>query len=134
MDKPVYTYIFQSHTIIAVLTVLACACIARWGDLSRMGVPVAVTAGFQVLACLTYGMAWRTVAHWSTASLPVFYLAASGIRMLAGMATVVVYLFLVSDAASVRAFVFIFLTYYLVLLVYDTLYFVKVEKKIRQNV
>lgn len=134
MDKPVYTYIFQSHTIIAVLTVLVCACIARWGDLSRMGVPVAVTAGFQVLACLTYGMAWRTVAHWSTASLPVFYLAASGIRMLAGMATVVVYLFLVSDAASVRAFVFLFLTYYLVLLVYDTLYFVKVEKKIRQNV
>lgn len=134
MDKPVYTYIFQSHTIIAVLTVLVCACIARWGDLSRMGVPVAVTAGFQVLACLTYGLAWRTVAHWSTASLPVFYLAASGIRMLAGMATVVVYLFLVSDAASVRAFVFLFLTYYLVLLVYDTLYFVKVEKKIRQNV
>ncbi len=134
MDKPVYTYIFQSHTIIAVLTVLVCACIARWGDLSLMGVPVAVAAGFQVLACLTYGMAWRTVAHRSTASLPVFYLAASGIRMLAGIATVVVYLFLVSDAVSVRAFVFLFLAYYLVLLVYDTLYFVKVEKKIRQNV
>lgn len=134
MDKSVSAYIFQSHTIIAVLTVLVCACMMKWGDLSLMGVPVAVAAGFQVLACLTYGMAWRTVARRSAASLPVFYLAASGIRMLAGIATVVVYLFLVSDALSVRFFIFLFLTYYIVLLIYDTFYFVRMEKKIHQNV
>ncbi len=134
MCKVAVTYMVQSLALIVVLTALVFLCIVNWGDLSLMAVPTVVTAGFQLLACLAYGIAWRAVACRSSASLPVFYLAASGIRMLAGIATVVVYLFLASDTSSVRFFVFLFLAYYLVLLVYDTLYFVKVEKKIRQNV
>ncbi len=134
MCKSATTYIFQSHTLIAVLTVLVCLGGMAWGDLSLMAVPMVVAAGFQVVACLSYGMAWSAVARRSTASLPVFYLAASGIRMLLGVATVVIYLFLVSDASAVRVFIFLFLAYYLVLLVYDTFYFVRKEKKIHQNI
>ena len=37
------------------------------------------------------------------------------------------------DEMQIRFFVFLFLVYYLVLLIYDTLYFVRVEKKIHRN-
>ncbi len=134
MRKVAVIYMVQSLALIAVVTALAFLCITSWGDWSLMGMPTVVAAGFQLLACLVYGMFWRAVACRSSASLPVFYLAASGIRMLAGIATVVIYLFLVSEASSVRFFVSVFLAYYFLLLVYDTLYFVNVEKKIRQNV
>lgn len=133
MRKAAVTYIIQSLTIIAVMTVLALLSAGVWGSLSMIGVPLAVAAGFQVLACLTYGLAWRAVASSSSASLPMFYLAASGLRMIAGIATVLIYLFLADDEMQIRFFVFLFLAYYLVLLIYDTLYFVRVEKKIHRN-
>lgn len=133
MRKAAVTYIIQSLTIIAVMTVLALLSAGVWGSLSMIGVPLAVAAGFQVFASLTYGLAWRAVASGSSASLPTFYLAASGLRMIAGIATVLIYLFLADDEMQIRFFVFLFLAYYLVLLIYDTLYFVRVEKKIHRN-
>ena len=128
MRKAAVTYIIQSLTIIAVMTVLALLSAGVWGSLSMIGVPLAVAAGFQVFASLTYGL-----ASSSSASLPTFYLAASGLRMIAGIATVLIYLFLADDEMQIRFFVFLFLVYYLVLLIYDTLYFVRVEKKIHRN-
>ena len=133
MRKAAVTYIIQSLTIIAVMTVLALLSAGVWGSLSMIGVPLAVAAGFQVFASLTYGLAWRAVTSSSSASLPTFYLAASGLRMIAGIATVLIYLFLAADEMQIRFFVFLFLVYYLVLLIYDTLYFVRVEKKIHRN-
>ena len=62
MRKAAVTYIIQSLTIIAVMTVLALLSAGVWGSLSMIGVPLAVAAGFQVFASLTYGLAWRAVA------------------------------------------------------------------------
>ena len=50
----------------------------------------------------------------SPGSLPTLYLAASAIRMFAAIATVVIFLFLVDDRASITAFVITFLSFYFV--------------------
>jgi hypothetical protein len=60
-------------------------------------------------------------------------MAASAIRMFAAIVVVVGFLFLVSNKEAVRFFIITFLIYYFLILIYDTVYFVKVEKKIQQN-
>ena len=43
------------------------------------------------------------------------------------------FLFLSDDKTAIRFFVIAFLIYYFIILIYDTAYFVKVEKTIQQN-
>ena len=54
--------------------------------------------------------------------------------MFAAVVTVMVFCFLASSHASILCFVVIFLIYYFVILIFDTWYFVRIEKKIKQNV
>ena len=58
---------------------------------------------------------------------------ASGARMFAGVVVVLGFLFLSDDKTVIRFFVIAFLLYYFIILIYDTAYFVKVEKTIQQN-
>lgn len=126
-------YLMQSIVIIAVLALLTALYIIGVGQTMLFASALVPAAAFQLVACVAYGMTWRMIAGGSVSSLPLFYLAASGLRMLAGVAFVLVYLFVVKDTLTVRFFVITFLIYYLLLLIYDTIYFVKVEKKIHQN-
>ena len=131
MDKLVNTYLVQSTLLIVLLTLITIACLWGWGAGHMSVMPLCVVVVFQLLTCWTYGLVWKSVAHASTSSLPTFYLAASGMRMFAAVVVVLGFLFLVSDKQVVRLFVITFLVYYLIILIYDTTYFVKVEKRIQ---
>lgn len=133
MNKIVNTYLRQSICLTAGLSLLALLYANIWGDIEKMVVPIVVSAVFQLVACIAYGMVWRKVASSSPGSLPTLYLAASAIRMFAAIATVVIYLFLVDNKTAITTFVITFLTFYFVMLIHDTWYFVKVEKKIQQE-
>ena len=133
MNKIVNTYLRQSICLTAGLSLLALLYANIWGDIEKMVVPIVVSAVFQLGACIAYGMVWRKVASSSPGSLPTLYLAASAIRMFAAIATVVIYLFLVDNKTAITTFVITFLTFYFVMLIHDTWYFVKVEKKIQQE-
>ena len=50
--------------------------------------------------------------------------------MMAGLAIVVVYLLVADNPLAIRFFAVVFLVYYLVVLTYDTAFFVKVEKSL----
>lgn len=122
------TYLRQSICLIAGITLLSLLCISVWGDVRRMTVPVCVSSVFQLTACLSYGYVWKRVSLASPASLPTLYLSASAIRMFAGIVTVLAFCFAADSNQSILFFVAIFLIYYFVVLVYDTAYFMKVEK------
>ena len=62
-----------------------------------------------------------------------FYLAASGLRMLLAFMVIVVYAFVVKDRTRLISFAVIFMIFYLILLVFDTFYFYKVEKNNKIN-
>ena len=130
----VNTYLRQSICLIAGLTLLALLYVNLKGDIGLMTMPIFISAVFQLVACIAYGLVWKYVSTSSPGSLPTLYMAASAFRMFVGIVIVLAYCFLADDKASIKFFVVIFLIYYFVILIYDTWYFVKIEKGIKQNV
>ena len=128
-NKIVNTYL----RLIVGLTLLFLLYMNVWGNTEMMTVPIVVSAVFQLVACIAYAFVWKAVAASSSESLPTLYMTASGCRMFAGIVTVLAYCFASDDKAAIRFFVIAFLIYYFIILIYDTDYFMKVEKKIRKN-
>ena len=130
----VNTYLRQSICLIAGITLLALLYVNVWGNVERMTIPICISAVFQLVACIAYGLVWKWVSATSPASLPTLYMAASALRMFAAIVVVLAYCLLTDNRDSIRFFVVTFLIYYFVILIYDTWYFVKIEKKIKNNV
>ena len=130
----VNTYLRQSICLIAGLTLLALLFVNLKGDVELMTMPICISAVFQLVACIAYGLVWKWVSTSSPASLPTLYMAASAFRMFVGIVIVLAYCFLTDDRTSIKFFVVTFLIYYFVILIYDTWYFVKIEKKFKQTV
>ena len=124
-------YLRQSICLTAGLTLLALLLVNIWGDAELMTVPIFISAVFQLVACIVYAMVWKWVSSTSPASMPTLYMAAAACRMFAAIVVVMAYCFLTDDKATIRFFVVTFLIYYFVILVYDTWYFVKIEKKLK---
>jgi hypothetical protein len=130
----VNTYLRQSICLIAGLTLLALLYVNLKGDMGLMTMPIFISAVFQLVACIAYGLVWKWVSSSSPASLPTLYMAASAFRMFVGIVIVLAYCFVADDQTSIKFFVVTFLIYYFVILIYDTWYFVKIEKRFKQNV
>lgn len=130
----VNTYLRQSICLIAGLTLLALLYVNLKGDMGLMTMPIFISAVFQLVACIAYGLVWKWVSTSSPASLPTLYMAASAFRMFVGIVIVLAYCFVADNQTSIKFFVVTFLIYYFVILIYDTWYFVKIEKKFKQNV
>ena len=133
MNKVVNTYLMQSTALVLLLTLIATAYLWLRGDGVQMAGPLGIVVVFQLVACWAYGLVWKSVVSSSTASLPTFYLAASGFRMFVAIVVVMAFLFMNEDKQVIRFFVIAFLFFYFLILIYDTLFFVKVEKKIQKK-
>jgi hypothetical protein len=83
---------------------------------------------FTFASSVAYGAAWKSVAKSSPTNLAKFYLAANAIRMLAALAVATVGIILL-DKSEAIGFAVIFIIFYLSILVFDTIYFSRVEKK-----
>ena len=92
-----------------------------------------ISAVFSVVTASIYGGAWKAIVSQSPAVLNKFYLAASGLRMLLAFMVIVVYAFVVKDRTRLISFAVIFMIFYLILLVFDTFYFYKLEKNNKIN-
>ena len=130
----VNTYLRQSICLIAGLTLLALLYVNLKGDMGLMTMPIFISAVFQLVACIAYGLVWKWVSTSSPASLPTLYMAASAFRMFVGIVIILAYCFVADNQTSIKFFVVTFLIYYFVILIYDTWYFVKIEKRFKQNV
>ncbi|KGF54010.1 hypothetical protein [Prevotella melaninogenica] len=92
-----------------------------------------ISAVYSLVTSSIYGGVWKAIASQSPTVMNNFYLVGSGFRMLLAFLTVVVYAMVVKERAMVIGFVVIFMIFYLVLLVFDTVYFYKVEKNNKIN-
>ena len=122
----VSTYLRQSISLIVGMNL--------WGKTEVMLMPVCISSVFQLVACIAYAFVWRWVMSTSPDSMPTLYMSASALRMFAAVVVVMAYCWLTDNRDSIRFFVAIFLIYYFVILIYDTWYFVKIEKKVKTNV
>lgn len=116
---------------VALAVLFACRLSAQCDDMIAQVVnPLVVSAIFSLVASTAYGEAWKAVAKSSPANLAKFYLAAMMLKMMAGVLVFLIYV-LVCDKQNILGFTSIFALFYVVLLVFDCIYFARVEKKNR---
>jgi hypothetical protein len=134
MSKDVVnTYLRQSICLIAGMTLLALLFANVKGGIEQLLMPVCISAVFQLVACIAYGFVWKWVSATSPDSMPTLYMAAAACRMFVAVVIVMGSCLLTDDRDAIRFFVVTFLIYYFVILIYDTWYFVKIEKKFKQK-
>ena len=116
---------------VALAVLFACRLSAQCDDMIAQVVnPLVVSAIFSLVASTAYGEAWKAVAKSSPANLAKFYMAALVIKMVTGTLVFLIYV-LVCDKQNILGFTAIFALFYVVLLVFDCIYFARVEKKNR---
>lgn len=130
----VNTYLRQSICLVAGLTLLSLLYVNLKGNLGEMLMPICISGVFQLVACVVYGLVWKWVSSSSPASLPTLYMSASALRMFAAIVVVLGYCLVTESRDAIRFFVVTFLIYYFVILVYDTWYFIKIEKRLKKTV
>ena len=119
--------------LMALAILLTCRISALCNDILPQVVnPLVVSAIFSLVASTAYGEAWKAVAKSSPANLAKFYMAALVIKMVAGTLVFLIYV-LVCDKQNILGFTAIFALFYVVLLVFDCIYFSRVEKKNNLN-
>lgn len=114
-----------------LIILFACRVSVQCDDMIAQVVnPLVVSALFSIIASTAYGEAWKAIAKSSPANLAKFYLAALVIKMVAGTLVFLVYV-LLCDKQNILGFTAIFALFYVALLVFDCIYFARVEKKSR---
>ena len=130
----VNTYLRQSICLIAGMSLLALLYVNLWGNVERMTLAVCISAVFQLVACIAYALVWKWVSTSSPDSIVTLYLSASACRMFAAIVVVIAFCLFTNNKDSIPFFIVTFLIYYFVILIYDTWYFVKIEKKSNKTV
>lgn len=90
---------------------------------------IVAAALFSLLTTIAYALSWRQVASKSQGSLGKFYIAASAIRMMTAFIVVLIFVLAAGSKSAATVFAVVFVIFYIVMLVFDTVYFAKVEKR-----
>ncbi len=118
-----------------VCSALLLALTVVWGLLSQlMGLDLwwilTISVLFHAACYIAYIQGWRAVARRSPDVLPKYYLAGSAFRLMAAaIVLLVVCVVKRVDIDAIRWFAIVFIVYYLVMLIFDAIFFAKVSKK-----
>ena len=88
--------------------------------------PTIIATVFTLVVSAVIGMVWRRVAKRSPESLPTFFTAVSGFRMLLALAVMFVY-YLVFGRSAMLLFIVVFLVFYFVSLAHHSIFFARVS-------
>ena len=90
-------------------------------------VSIAIGLAYVLIASIAFVLGYRAVCH-SPRLLTLFALVAGVLRLLMGALVVVAFLLLVDDTTSRKAFVITFLICYLLMLIFDVVFFIRSQK------
>ena len=90
--------------------------------------PAIIATVFTLVVSAAIGMVWRRVAKRSPESLPTFFTAGSGFRMLLALAVMFVY-YLVYGRSAMLLFFVVFIVFYFVSLAHHSIFFAKVSNR-----
>ena len=91
--------------------------------------PMLISLVFCLLSGQVYIQGWKAVARRAYDALPKYYLASSAFRLMAAAIVLLVYCFIMRrDIMSIKWFAVVFIVYYIVILVFDAVFFAKVSK------
>lgn len=118
-------YILQSVIIISFLS-LAIICAKLIFGLNDVVTPLIVSVVFSLIIECADAVIWARIARNSQDSLPTFFSAVSGFRMLLALGTMFVY-WLAAGREAMLVFFLVFAVFYLFLLGHHSLFFARVS-------
>lgn len=89
---------------------------------------IAISVAYTLLATLAFVAGYRAVRH-SDKALTLYGLVAMVLRMLSAALVVIVFLVLVDDMDYRRTFIITFSIFYLLMLVFDVVFYIRSQKK-----
>lgn len=90
--------------------------------------PAIIATVFTLVVSAVIGLVWRRVAKRSPESLPTFFTAVSGFRMLLALAVMFVY-YLVFGRSAMLLFFVVFMVFYFVSLAHHSIFFARVSNR-----
>jgi hypothetical protein len=90
--------------------------------------PTIIATVFTLVVSAVIGLVWRRVAKRSPESLPTFFTAVSGFRMLLALAVMFVY-YLVFGRSAMLLFFVVFMVFYFVSLTHHSIFFARVSNR-----
>ena len=90
--------------------------------------PVIVSVAFSLFSSVVIAQVWRRVAQRSPESLPTFFTAVSGFRLLLALAVMFVY-YLVDTQASMLRFFMVFMAFYFAMLAHHSIFFARINNR-----
>lgn len=124
-------YIQRSLWLVIALSLCCMGCLTYLSgitDRPPMIPELAVSAVYSIIILYAYGYSWKAVAKSSPMNLTKFYMAASALRMITAVMVIIVYCLIVRIHADIVNFIIMFVVFYLATLIYDVVFFAKVEK------
>lgn len=126
IDKLSKNYMRQGLYLTVALSLLTLLVMRVWFlDLLTV---VLVSAAFTLVVCGAIGLIWRYVAKHSPDSLPTFFTAVSGFRLLLALAVMFVY-YLADSQNSMLRFFLVFMVFYFASLAHHTIFFARVSNR-----
>ena len=90
--------------------------------------PVIVSVMFSLVMCVSVALIWRRVAQSAADSLPTFFTAVSGFRLLLALAVMFVY-YLVDNQNSMLRFFVVFIAFYFAMLAHHSIFFARINNR-----
>ena len=90
--------------------------------------PVIVSVVFSLVICVSVALIWRRVAQSAADSLPTFFTAVSGFRLLLALAVMFVY-YLVDTQDSMLRFFMVFIAFYFAMLAHHSIFFARINNR-----
>lgn len=96
--------------------------------------PLVISAVYALVTNTVYCLSWKAVAKSSPNALGKFYLAGSALRMMLAVLVAVAYCVIVGDRDAILNFILVFSSFYVVMLVFDGVFFARMERKRNQKI
>jgi hypothetical protein len=90
--------------------------------------PIIVSVAFSLVTCVAIAQIWKRVAQNSPDSLPTFFTAVSGFRLLSALAVMFVY-YLVDNQDSMLRFFMVFIVFYFGMLIHHSIFFARINNR-----
>lgn len=126
VDKLSKNYMRQGLYLTVALSLLTLLVMRVW--FLDLLMAVLISATFALVVCWTIGLVWRQVAKRSPESLPTFFTAVSGCRLLLALAVMFVY-YLTDTSDSMIRFFLVFMAFYIFSLVHHSIFFARVSNR-----
>ena len=127
IDKLSMSYLRQELFLAVGLFLLTLVVMQVW-FVEGLLVPAIVSVIFTLVVSGTIGLVWRRVAKRSPESLPTFFTAVSGFRMLLALAAMFVY-YLACGRSAMLLFFVVFMAFYFVSLAHHSIFFARVSNR-----